>query len=80
MTLLTKYIKLRSEFIEQLKNYGELKRPIEIQITYDGFVCCKELLKIDDGVVYYDNKDTEQLELLTMDELYSIYKQLYKKH
>ena len=40
----------------------------------------KNFLKIEDGVVYYDNKDTEQLELLTMDELYSIYKQLYKKY
>ena len=81
MKLLTdKFNDVRNEFINALKNYGEFKNPIRVQLIYDDSLYYRTIIKIKDGVMYYLNEDeeieTEDIDMLSMNELYQIYLKL----
>ena len=72
-----KFDDVRNEFINALKNYGEFKNPIRVQLIYDDSLYYRTIIKIKDGVMYYLNEDeeieTEDIDMLSMNELYQIY-------
>ncbi len=81
MKLLTdKFTEVRNEFINVLKNYGEFKNPIIVQLIYDDSLYYRTIIKIKEGVMYYLNEDeeieTEDIDMLSMNELYQIYLEL----
>ena len=81
MKLLTdKFNDVRNEFINALKNYGEFKNPIRVQLIYDDSLYYRTIIKIKEGVMYYLNEDeeieTEDIDMLSMNELYQIYLKL----
>lgn len=81
MKLLTdKFDDVRNEFINALKNYGEFKNPIRVQLIYDDSLYYRTIIKIKEGVMYYLNEDeeieTEDIDMLSMNELYQIYLKL----
>lgn len=81
MKLLTnKFTEVRNDFINALKNYGEFKNPIRVQLIYDDSLYYRTIIKIKDGVMYYLNEDeeieTEYIDMLSINELYQIYLKL----
>jgi hypothetical protein len=75
-----KFNDVRNEFINALKNYGEFKNPIRVQLIYDDSLYYRTIIKIKEGVMYYLNEDeeieTEYIDMLSMNELYQIYLKL----
>ena len=81
MKLLTdKFTEVRNEFINALKNYGEFKNPIRVQLIENYSLYYRTIIKIKEGVMYYLNEDeeieTEDIDMLSMNELYDIYLEL----